>query len=506
VLALTGTFGRNLARARQPQGHRRRFVVRTLFIHPALVRVGACAALVLAAMVAATPSASAATCSVDVAGKATVMAADQQNEVRLRANGANLEASGVPCGALNAIESVIVNVVNSQSAQVAFDLSGGPLGPGKTNENDGSSEIEFSVTGNSNNGTLAVIGSSGNDGLAVGQEQINGNLTGLINLNATADGATPDVDVSFGVLPFLVSVDGGAGNDVITGAGVTVTSSAFGQVLKLTGGSGSNVLTGGTNSDEINIRTELVSTGHDTVSSGGGFDRVLVATDSPGLTSSFSLDGVANDGVGCPGVACEGDNIGADIWQITGSAASETLIGNENTNVLIGGGGQDVLKGLGGLDNLECSGGKLFGGAADDQLTVNPGCAVVSGGTGLDTASYLFASAGVTVTLDGLKNDGSAKPFANVRADVEDVVGSNFGDTIVGSSNGNLLQGGSGRDDLSGGNGNDRLEGGNGNDTLNGGPDNDRLIGGAGDDTLDGGDGIDLCGQGPGTGTKVNCE
>ncbi len=477
-----------------------------LFNHSALTRAGGCVALVLAAMVAAAPSASAATCSVDGTGKATVMAADQQNEVRLRANGTNLEASGAVCGPLNSIESVLVNVINSQSAQVAFDLSGGPLGPGQTSENDGSSEIEFTVTGNSNNGTLAVIGSSGNDGLTVGQEQINGNLTGLINLNSITDGATPDVDVSFGVLPFLVSVDGGAGNDLITGAGVTDTSAAFGQLLKLTGGTGSNELTGGTNSDEINIRTELISTGHDTVSSGGGFDRVLVSTDSPSLASTFSLDGVANDGVGCPGTGCEGDNIGADIWQITGSAASETLIGNQNTNIFIGGGGQDVLKGLDGLDNLECSGGKVFGGAANDRLTVNPGCAVVSGGPGSDTASYLFASAGVTVTLDGVRNDGSVKPFANVRADVEDIAGSSFRDTFVGSGKPNLLQGGSGRDDLSGGSGNDRLEGGNGDDTLNGGPDNDRLLGGAGDDTLDGGDGIDVCGQVPGSGIPTNCE
>ena len=123
-----------------------------------------------------------------------------------------------------------------------------------------------------------------------------------------------------------------------------------------------------------------------------------------------------------------------------------------------------------------------------------------------DQVSFQDASQGVTVTLDGLKNDGVPGKLINLRSDIEDVYGTNFRDIIVGDDKRNRLQGGPGRDDLSGAGGNDRLEGHDGSDALFGGPGDDILLGGKGDDSLDGGDGIDDCRQGKGTGAEVSCE
>lgn len=75
---------------------------------------------------------------------------------------------------------------------------------------------------------------------------------------------------------------------------------------------------------------------------------------------------------------------------------------------------------------------------------------------------------------------------------IENVIGTNFSDTIFGDAMHNILSGGEGHDLLAGGLGNDTLEGGAGQDVLRGGEGFDRLLGGSGDDTLIGGSGEDV--------------
>jgi Ca2+-binding RTX toxin-like protein len=474
------------------------------FSRPAVsARAVVVATLVGASIAVVAPSASALTSCFIESGThhAIAAASDIDNGLRLRANAGNLEANGVICGSLAAIDSVTADMSSRSSGEVAFDLGGGALGPGFTDEADGSSEIEFTVIGQSSIGRIRVDGSAGNDNVTIGQ-----NGVGQLNLNATADGDAPDVDVTFGTIPFEVSVDGKEGNDHISANGIVDGISPYANQAHLNGGAGTNTLVGGTGSDAFDVRTEAVSTGSDAVSGGAGFDRLFIATDSTSLTSSFSLDDVANDGVGCPGTACEGDNIGSDVEAVLGSAAAETLSGTENSDALFGGGGKDVIRGLGGADSLDCSGGTASGGSGADYITANAGCKRVSGGGGRDQVAFSNASKGVTVTLDNVANDGQAGALMNVRDDVENIAGSQFRDTLVGNDKRNLLQGWSGSDTLIGGGGNDRLEGYKGSDTLTGGAGDDLLLGGAGDDALDGGDGTDDCRPQAGGGSTINCE
>lgn len=76
-------------------------------------------------------------------------------------------------------------------------------------------------------------------------------------------------------------------------------------------------------------------------------------------------------------------------------------------------------------------------------------------------------------------------------AGVENIIGSNFGDSLTGNSLDNVLAGLDGNDTLNGAGGNDLLIGGSGDDTLDGGDGNDILVGGAGHDTMTGGIGAD---------------
>jgi Ca2+-binding RTX toxin-like protein len=131
--------------------------------------------------------------------------------------------------------------------------------------------------------------------------------------------------------------------------------------------------------------------------------------------------------------------------------------GGRGYNLLRGGEGDDGLVGVSGIDLLD-------GGPGRDEII---------GGGGRDRADYSSRTAPVTVTLDGLANDGATGEADLVHSTIEEVVG------------------GSGHDHLTGGPGADRLLGGPGDDTLDGLAGGDTLVGGPEDDTLNGGDGLD---------------
>jgi Ca2+-binding RTX toxin-like protein len=177
----------------------------------------------------------------------------------------------------------------------------------------------------------------------------------------------------------------------------------------------------------------------------------------------------------------------ADTLQ--GGAGNDTLNGLAGDDVLTGGAGDDTLAGGDGDDSLSGGAGRdSVQGGADDDTIPDAGADVdpdtFSGGAGTDLIDYSDAAVGVTVTLDGLANDGVAGEADNVGADIEDVTGTAKADTITGSAAANELNGGSGNDTLSGGAGSDGLNGARGNDTLDGGPGIDALAAGPGNDTL----------------------
>jgi Ca2+-binding RTX toxin-like protein len=124
----------------------------------------------------------------------------------------------------------------------------------------------------------------------------------------------------------------------------------------------------------------------------------------------------------------------------------------------------------------------LIGGAGGDLLI---------GGAGIDTVSYLTASAGVDARmLAGVLNTGDAAGDGYVS--IENLIGSEFADTLIGGAEDNTLAGRGGNDLLIGYLGNDVLNGGGGRDTVSGETGNDRLHGGNGADILIGDVGSDV--------------
>jgi Ca2+-binding RTX toxin-like protein len=161
---------------------------------------------------------------------------------------------------------------------------------------------------------------------------------------------------------------------------------------------------------------------------------------------------------------------------IEGTEGADHFWGSERADDIYGFGGNDVLYGQGGNDRLFGGEGNdaldggvgddiLDGGNGNDYLHGGAGADRLIGGAGEDTVSY-SGSTSVTVQLGYQGFGGSAQ--GDTYVDVENVIGSGFGDTLIGDG------------------GNNRLDGGNGNDQIIGGAGRDFLIGGAGADTLTG--------------------
>ncbi len=248
------------------------------------------------------------------------------------------------------------------------------------------------------------------------------------------------------------SVSGGGGDDDLRGQ--DGNDSLF-------GGDGADRLEGGAGVDSLfgnaGIDILIGGAGADFMGGGDGIDAVHY----------FDSTAVAVDlqaGTGLFGDA-QGDTYGS-IESVVGSPENDVLYGRDFvTDTLAGFDGNDVLMGRYGADNL-------FGGA------------------GSDTIAYVNSLTAVDIRLfSGFAAGGEAN--GDFYTSIENIVGSEFTDTLAGDANANIIGGHDGNETITGREGADLLFGDNGNDTLLGGADDDTLIGGLGADTLGGGGGND---------------
>ncbi|WP_207268232.1 Ig-like domain-containing protein, partial [Pseudomonas sp. FW305-28] len=151
--------------------------------------------------------------------------------------------------------------------------------------------------------------------------------------------------------------------------------------------------------------------------------------------------------------------------------AGHTLTGTSGDDVLLAGNGDNLLNGGDGNDVLSAGSGNntLNGGAGNDLLYSGTGNDLLDGGTGNDTVSYAHATSAVTVNLGLLAAQNTLGAGTDTLSHIENLVGSNFNDTLTGDGASNRLDGGLGHDVLNGGGGDDLLIGGLGNNTLTGG-------------------------------------
>jgi Ca2+-binding RTX toxin-like protein len=376
-------------------------------------------------------------------------------------------------------------------------------------------------------GADILEGGAGNDGASYFYS------TAGVNVSLVAGAANTGGDAQGDVLSNIENLHGSAYNDTLTGnagdnwlygdggadtingaagidtasyldstAGVNVSlvagaantgGEAQGDILtnieNLEGSGFNDTLTGNASNNKISGEG-----GADTINGGAGTDTASYFYSTAGVNVSLTA-GAANSGGDAQG------DVLSNIENLEGSGFNDTLTGNASTNVLTGSAGDDWLYGRGGADTLD-------------------------GGDGIDGASYFYSTAGVNASLvAGAANTGG-EAQGDVFANIENLDGSNFNDTLTGNAGDNWIWGEGGADTINGGAGIDtasyfystalvrvslvagaantggqaqgdvlsnieNLQGSNFNDTLTGNAGDNWFWGEGGADTINGGAGID---------------
>lgn len=225
------------------------------------------------------------------------------------------------------------------------------------------------------------------------------------------------------------------------------------------------------------------------IEAGDGADRVSIWNDLP-AAQSFTVDGGPGDDtldgpIGGPAVTFLGGD-GAD--RLTGGSAEDQLDGGPGDDEVSGGFGRDAVRGGDGDDRLLGDGLKPF---AD----------LIDGGAGRDTIVNDWLNdhdaAAISVTLDGVANDGLPGEGDDVRAVEEIQV--NQPATLTAGGDAVLFR------VFQTGPGSSRLTGSDGADTLISYDYADTIDARGGDDTIEAGLGDDAIVAGPGRDT-VNAD
>lgn len=326
------------------------------------------------------------------------------------------------------------------------------------------------VTLNGGEGSDTLWGSFAFGGELNAGDDADDDDTDVIVLNVAGTEVTlSDADVtSGGVTIALVDIEGasltgGAGNDVIDAVGFTGSATINGgsgdDVItgsvgpsQLNGQAGNDTITGGEDNDSI-----LGGAGNDELDGGEGDNRIN-GNDGDDTIASGSGNDTITGGVGRDSI--DGGD-GAD--HIDGGAGNDTLLGGNGDDTILGGNGHDSLEGNAGADvlNGQADHDRIEGGDDDDTI---------SGGAGNDVL---------------LGEEGDDK--INSQSGHDTMLGGDGNDSLTGAGGNELMFGGDGDDFLNGKGGNDTLLGDDGDDSMLGGAGNDLILGGfGGDDTING--------------------
>ena len=231
--------------------------------------------------------------------------------------------------------------------------------------------------------------------------------TAITTAMGSAEVATGDGADVVTIDPQLTGdVGGGAGDDVLSGAGRLAGEAGNDTIITngllerrgndLLGGSGRDTLRGGSATDRLDG-----GAGDDRLDGGGGRDTVVYRE----RTTAVVVDLAARSG----GARGERDAL-RGIESAAGGAGADVLRGDAGANVLDGGAGRDRVLGRGGADTIV--GGSaadlLDGGPGDDRLLATTRGDRARGGAGDDELDGRVSS-GPGVSLDGGSGDDVLK-------------------------------------------------------------------------------------------------
>lgn len=276
-------------------------------------------------------------------------------------------------------------------------------------------------------------------------------LVGTAGDNHLSGGAGDDHLDGWGGTDVL---DGGDGADAINTVG-GFGPTAIGSMLiggdgndSIQSGNSNDTLLGGAGDDFLGVSNYVTTP---VLDGGSGIDTLGFTTSGTGgFTSGVVVDLTKTT---AQAIATGVVLTIANVENVFGTQAADTLIGDAASNRLRGDLGDDVLN----------------GGDGDDWLEGGEGSNTLEGGAGIDTVVYsAFAPTSTSINLlTGVASFVTTNgTFTDTLSGIENVIASDGADVIVGDAQHNALQGRDGADILTGGLGQDFLDGGSGADTF----------------------------------------
>ena len=314
------------------------------------------------------------------------------------------------------------------------------------------------------NGSERISGLGGADWITpgAGSDTIDGgdgrDMVSFVNL-ADSPGRTN--------LDYRLDLDLGAGRATTFGADTYTLS----NVERVTGTIFADRLRGDDNDNELRGLGDydwiVATNGDDLYDGGNGLDMVSYVEWQSGAISDatvFDGNGAPPTGGNVTGVRVDLSNTAnnTNLAQGHSYVSIERITGSSREDVLIGDGNQNDFRGLGGFD--------WFVGSTGGRERY-------FGGDGVDTVTYYNSTSGVAASLRNGARVGGEETGRGTAGDaardlyfeIENLVGTNFGDSLAGNQGRNNLVGLGGDDFLFGFGGTDTFKGGAGNDVIDGG-------------------------------------
>ncbi len=263
-----------------------------------------------------------------------------------------------------------------------------------------------------------------------------------VSVNLSGRAFFGDITLPDGVSPLFLAAysgQGGSANGDQISEVENVSGSAYDDILVASNGNGiidgflgNDIIYAGPIGDTL-IGGEgfaITDQNNGTISYTPGSDWLSykLADDGVGVNVSF----VRGDGIGGYAAGDELQKIvpkeGGGFENVKGSSF-ENLEGSTYSDTLEGDGDKNIIRGLSGDDEIKAQGN-------DDLLIGGAGADFLDGGDGKDTASYLDSPDKVTVDLQ-FNNGALADAQGDTFSGIEDLIGSNFGDTLYGNAGSN---------------------------------------------------------------------
>ncbi|MBR0830454.1 VCBS domain-containing protein [Bradyrhizobium manausense] len=317
-------------------------------------------------------------------------------------------------------------------------------------------------------------------------------VTGGVTVNLAAGTATGDASIGNDTLRSIEGIQGTVFADNFNAVGFSGTSTNAGNngtFNQFEGLGGDDVITGNGNTRiqftnatagvTINLQagsaTGDASVGHDTFTgvnsaNGSNFVDTYNATGFAGFNVFQGQGG--NDvitGNGSTQIFFNNATGSVNINLVAGTATGDSSVGTDTftgVNSAVGSNGSDTYDATGFMGLFGTF--NAFQGLAGDDTII---------GNGFTQIQYGNATGGVTIDLAAGTAVGN---IASVGTDhfsgVNNVAGSNFGDTINGTSANEFFNGAGGNDIINAGDGYDQITGSSGNDTIDGGAGGDVAV------------------------------